>query len=282
MKTYQVAEGSTLVFSVDDGAWETVVFAAGGADEPAPTTAEELARALNRSGTLAAYADDEGTLVLATASRGAHTSLDLDLARSTAAAALGLAAGWAHARGSGLQAARLVSRVAAPFPLPRGAEMTVVVDERRYRVTFDKQIAPGNASALQVVGAINAKRRIARVTRDARVVLTSPTVGLGSRLLVEAGRPEQPDAAAILGFVGAAALSWPHPTEPATLVCSGQRAQLRVVNLSASPIEFLLPTGRVVLPPREALPLSPSDVAHGPLQRLIEQGAVRLTSAADT
>jgi hypothetical protein len=162
--------------------------------------------------------------------------------------------------------------------------MTITVNGRRRRITFEKGITAGKATAAQVAETINAKLAgIARVTRDDRVMLTSPSVGVDSRLQVKPGRVDRGkvDAAAILGFVGAAAISQPYKAEPARLVCSGQRVGLSVVNLTADPIELHFPTGTTVLPARSSLPLSPTEAAHGPLQRLIERGVVRLTSSTD-
>lgn len=284
MKTYQIADGDTLVFSVDDGEWETVAFKANDFQDVAAATAEELVNALNRSGTLSAYADETGCLVLATASRGGRASLEIDLAHSTAAASLGLSTGQAWAVGAGLQAARLVSLAAAPFSLPPGAEMMVVVNGRRRRITFDAGITEGRATAAEVAAVINAKLKgITRVTQSDCIMLTSPIVGEGSSLEIKPGRVDRGkvDAAAILGFVGAAAISQPYKAEPARLVCSGQRVGLHLVNLTAGPIELHFPTGTAVLPARGSLPLSPTEAAHGPLQRLIGRGAVRLTSSTD-
>ncbi len=277
MKTYQLTDGDTLSVSVDNGAWETITFRAQDFHDIQAGTAEEVANVLNRSESLAAYVDENGTLVLATASQGGHASLETDVARSTAATALGLASGHAHAKGEGLQAARLVSRTAAPFALPLSAEMVITVDGRRRRISFDRGITAGKATAEEVASLINTKLKgIARASRDDRVILTSTSVGANSRLEVEPGGQDKIDAAALLGFVGTAAISQPNKAEPARLVCSGRRAGLHVVNLTASPIELHFPTGTVLLPARGSLPLSAGVAAHGQLQRLIEQGAVRL------
>jgi hypothetical protein len=279
MKSYALTGGDTLVFSVDGGAWETITFAAADFADVGAATADELASVLNRSETLAASVDENDCLVLKTASKGGHTSLTIDLARSTAAAALGLAAGQGHAQGAGLESARLVSAHAAPFRLPAGAQMSVVVDGQRRRFTFETEITPGRATATEVVDVLNAKlKRVARVTRDSRVMLTSPSVGPGSRLEVEGPRPDsgKPDAAAILGFAGAVAVSQPYRAEPARLLCSGQVIGVSLVNLTAGPIELHLTAGPAVLPARGTIPLAAGDAASETLQRLIEQGAVRL------
>ncbi len=277
MKTYQITDGDTLVVSVDNGAWETITFKAHDFQDMKTATAEELAKVLNQSGDLAVYVDEKDSLVLATASKGSHASLEIDLAHSPVAASLGLTSEHAQARGAGLEAARLVSLAAAPFALPLGAEMVIIADGRRRRITFDKGITAGKATADEVAGVINDKLKgIARVSRDNQVMLTSTRVGADSRLEIEQGGQDKIDAAAILGFVGTAAFSQPYKAEPATLICSGQRVSLRVVNLTASPIELHFPAGIVLLPARGSLPLSPAASAHGQLLRLIEQGAVRL------
>lgn len=283
MIAYQINDGDILVVSVDGGAWETITFGAGDVQDPTAATPNELVNVINRSGTLASYLDARGYLMLATSTRGGLASLDIDLTHSTAAVPLGLA-GRPHAQGSGLLPARLVSLVTERYSLSLGAEMTLVVDRLRRRITFDKGITAKKATAAEVVKVINARvKGTARVTRDGRLMLTSPTVGVDSSLAVEPGRVGQGkvDAASILGFVGAAAFSQPYEARPAEMACSGRRAGLRAVNLTASPLQFHFPTGTTVLPPRASLPLSPSEVAHAPLQRLIAQGVVRLESASE-
>ena len=281
MKTYQLTDGDTRVFSVDGGTWETVTFGARDADDLAAATAEELAAVLNRSGTLEARADEDGALVLATASRGGDVSLEIDVARSTAAPALGLSVAQPTAYGTGLQAARLVSLAAAPFPLPQNAELYLVVDGRRRRVGFDKDVTTGAATVDEVVAAINRARKIARATRDERVMLVSPTIGPDSSLEVQPGRSEEGhvDAASILGFAGGNAFSRPHTAEQAVLICGGRQTGLVVVNLTAAPVELYLTDGPTTLPARGTVPIAPSDAGHDALQRLIDQGAVRLMSA---
>jgi hypothetical protein len=283
MRTYQIKDGDTLVVSIDNCAWETITFEAKDFQDIRAATAEELVKVLNRSAGLASFVDAPGDLVLATASGGGHTSLAIDLPQSTAAANLGLLGGKGFAQGEGLRAARLVSRAAEPFPLPLDAEMTIVVDERRRRISFEALITAGKATAAEVVQAINAKRqKIATASRDGRVMLTSPSVGARSKLEVEPGRMDQDktDAAAILGFVGVAAFDQPHKLEPARLVCSGRRVGLQVENLTASPIELHLSTGTTMLPARGSVPLAPGEAASSQLQRFIGQGVIRLTSAS--
>ncbi len=285
MKTYRIADGDTLVISVNNGAWEIITFKAQDFQDSQAATAEELVKVLNRSDDLAAYVDEEGSLVLATAIRGGHATLEIDLEHSPAAAALGLIGEHTRARGAGLEAPRLVSRAVAPFTLPLGAEMVVNVDGRRRRIIFDKGITAGRATAAEVAAVINDKLKgVARVSRDNRVMLTSTSVGVDSRLEIERGRVDQGkvDAAAILGFVGPAAFSHPYKADPARLICSAQRVVLRLVNLTASPIELHFPTGVVLLPARGSLPLADDAAAHGQLQRLIAQGVVRLMPATNS
>lgn len=282
MKTYQLHDGGTLIFSVDGGAWETISFDQKDFQDSQAATAEEVASALNRSGSLAAYVDETGSLVLATAAKGGHVSLEIDLANSSTAAALGLVGAPSSARGAGLCAARLVSLAAEPFAMPLGAEMTIIVDEHRRKVTFDDGITEGKATAADVCKVINAKRKkIAEVTRDGRVMLTSPTLGAGSKLEIEPATADggKPDAAAILGFIGAAAFSQPHQVEAAKLTCRDRPIGLQVINLTASPVELHFATGATVLPADSQIALSPGGAANPQLQRLIEQGVVRLISA---
>lgn len=283
MKPYRLQDGDTLVFSADEEPWVTFTFESKDFEEIGAARADELAAALNRGGTLAAYADEEGALVLATASAGGHTSLDVDVERSTAAHALGLDAARASARGDGLRAARLVSQNAEPFALPRASEMFLIIDGHRRRVVFDEEIKKGAATAAEVARTINAKRKkVAEATRDGRVAITSNTVGAGSKLQVEPAPADKKDAATILGFVGAASFDQPHRVEPARLVCGSRPSGLAVVNLSAGPVELHLQTGTLALPTGGAAPLAPGDAASGQLQRLIAEGVVRLVSAPDT
>jgi hypothetical protein len=173
-----------------------------------------------------------------------------------------------------------VSLLAEPFALPGGAEMTLNVDGNRRRITF-KDITEGQATVAEVTKIVNARHAgVASPSRDGRVILTSKTLGAESHLEVEPGRVDQgkSDAAAALGFVGAAAISHPYPVEGAKLACSGRMAGLRAVNLTSSPMELHLATGTTIIPARGSVPLAPGDTAHGPLQRLIEQGAVRLVA----
>jgi hypothetical protein len=286
-KTFTIRDGDTLVFSVNQGPWETVIFKAADFKNIGTATVEELAAVLNRSGSLNAHADENGQLVLATVAKGEHSSLEVDLARSTGAAALGISGGQARTQGTGLRPARLISRIAVPqgqhYNIPPEAEMNLVVDKSRARMAFDKLASP-QATVPQVVDYLNRRTKIkgiASLTRDGRIVLTSPTVGANSVVAVEPGRVDQGkvDAAAILGFIGTSALDKPYPTGPAAIVCSGQQMGLRLVNLTNSPIELHLPSGSLLLPARGAMPLSARDTAHGPLQRLIDQGQVRLTAA---
>lgn len=281
MRTYPLKDGDTLVFSVNGGEWETVTFESGSFANIGEATAEELSQVLGRSGSLAARADERQRLVIETATAGGHTSLEIDTERSTAAPKLGLGAELAGAQGSGLRAAQLVSLAAEPFPLAEGSELTLVIDDQRRKVGFDEGFAPGKASAADVVKIINAKKKkVAVVTKDGRVSITSPTVGAGSSVAVEPAPPERVDAAAALGFVGASAFDQPHQVAPARLVCAGRRAGgLQVVNLTAGPIEIHLAAGPTLLPARGGAPLSPGDAANSQLQKLVEQGVVRLAPA---
>jgi hypothetical protein len=283
MTTYRLRDDDALVFSANGGAWETVTFEGKDFKDPEAATAEELAAVLNRSGTLAAYADADGTLVLATASAGGHTSLEVDVEASSAAAALGLGLGRAAAQGEGVRAARVVSLAAEPFALPTGSEMSVNVDDQRRKVSFDEGITAGAATAAEVCKVINAKRKkVADVMRDGRVAITSLTVGLKSKVEIEPAPPDKTDAAAILGFIGAAAFDQPYRAEPARLACRGAQAGgLEVHNLTASPIEIHLASGTTVLPARGSVPLAAGDAGNSQLQRFIAQGAVRLAAKTE-
>jgi hypothetical protein len=281
MRTYALHAGQVLVVSVDDGPWQEIDFAAKDFRDIGAATAEELAAVLSRADGLTAEVDADDQLALCTDARGGHASIEVDLARSTAAAPLGLAGGEGRAVGGGLRAARVRSPNAEPFTLRRGSELTLVLDGRRRRIVFDQEITDRAATAAQVAEAINARRRgVAQPARNGAVLITSPTVGPDSRVEVVAADETQGkvDAARVLGFVGAAASSQPHTAVPARLVCTGAPIGLQVVNLTANPIELHFATGPAVLPPGGALPVGPLQAAHGPLQRLLDRGSVRLTA----
>jgi hypothetical protein len=275
MTVYRLKEGDTLVASVDEGAWETITFKASDFKNAEAATVEEVAQVIQASGILSARVDN-GNLVLATPTQGGHASLEIDRERSSAAGALGLLSAPARTSGSGLQAARLIVMASEPFSLPKGSEMAVVIDGKKSRITFDKKAT----TAAEVAQAINAKAKgAARASRDGRIILTSPTVGPGSSIEVQSGRTESgdADAAAILGFSGAAALARPHSAEPGEIRCVPASPGLTVTNLTSAPIELHFTTGAMVLPARGAAPLPSGEAANRPLQRLIEQGAVRLS-----
>lgn len=282
MKTYQLSEGDTLVFSVNDAPWETIAFESKDFADITAARAEELAAVVNRTGSLAAYADEQGRLVLATVAAGAHTSLDVDVEHSTAARPLGLDGAEASAHGDGLRAARLVSPNAEPFKLPVGGELLLTVDGHRRRVVFDAGIKPGVATAEEVARTINAKKKkVAEVTRDGRVALTSNTVGAGSMLQIDPAPEGKSDAASALGFIGATGYDEPHQLVPARIACDGRSSAVLIVNVTNGPIELHFPTGTTVLPASGGVPLAPSDAASEQLQRLIAQGVVLLAPASE-
>jgi len=277
MKTYAIDPGSELTFSVDMAPWETVTFAAADFHDPSQATSAELTAILNHDGALDCYTDEEDVLVLATVSRGDAVTLDIDLARSTAAAALGLTPRAAKAQGSGLSAARLIGQTVEPFLLPEGAAMSITVDGRKTTVVFDGMAAGATAQAAAEAIAAHLPG-VARARRDGRVLLISPTAGPDSLLEVEPGDTAhgQADAAAVLGFTGMAAFSRPAGAAPARVVCSGKLPGMRLLNLTATPIELHFVTGTVVLPAQGSIALGPADAGHAPLQRMIGRGIVRI------
>lgn len=280
MTTFRIEDGDTLVLSVNGCAWQTVELKAGDFSDPAAVKPEELAKVLNRVDGVESSVED-GELELRSEAEGGHASLEIDTERSTAAARLGLRAAGAAARGDGPSAARLVGSAREPFRLPRGAEMTVVIDGKRRRVTFDSGFRENRASAEDVVKVIGKKLSgVPCVSREGQVMLVSKTAGPGSSVAVEAGRKGKKDAAAILGFATPAASHHPHRVKPARLRLKGPASPGRQVqNLTAAPIELHLPTGSVVLPARGTLAISPADLAHPPLRNLLAQGAVRVGEA---
>jgi len=283
MRTYHLKPEDTIVFSADGGAWETISFKAADFADIAEATAGEVAQKLNHSASLAARAGAEGSLIIETKSRGGHASLEFDLAHSTAAAAFGITAERAKARGNGLSAARVVSLNAEPFALSHGAEMSLKVDGSKRKIAFDKGFSPKKATAAEVARIINSKHKgVASASKDGQVILTSPTVGPDSSIEVIAS-PEEPgkaDAAAVLGFIGHSGFDHPHRAEPACLVCTEVARGIQVENLTADLIELHLVSGIASLPPRGSLPLKEVDAGSRQLQNYITQGKVRLTQSS--
>lgn len=280
MTTYEIHPGDTLTMSVNGGVWQVATFARRDFADMAQATPAELAKVIERLDGVATRTDEEDHLVIGTAAVGSISSLEVDLARSTAAAGLGLTATAAQATGSGLRAAQLVSAKDEPFRLPDKSRMTVLVDGRKRSIKFEGAITPRAAKAVEVASAINARARgVAQAGRDGHVMLTSPTLGAESALEVLPGDTDGgwADAAAILGFTGADAISRPYPSTPAELDCAGLRPQLRIENLTAGPIELSLPEGSVVVPARGGLALPPGAAGDPAVQQFIRSGAIRLS-----
>ena len=270
-------DGDQLVVSVDGGPPQTITFLDKDFRRIDAATSEELARVVNGSEWLAGSVDPDGALVLSTLSRGGHSSLVIDPA-STALVGLGLVATAGRAFGSGLRPARLVGQKTEPFSVA-GAEMTIERDGVRRKITFGRGAADGSLTAAQVCDVINVRfRRLARPSRDGRVMLTSGKLGPDSSLQVIAGDQSSAtaDAARPLGFVGVAASSHPSRADPARIRCSGEPVALRLVNLTSGPIEINFGTGAVTVPPRGALPVSPVQAADRAIQRLLQRGVARL------
>ena len=273
MTSYRLTEGACLVLRANDGPWQTVVLATADAE----ATAAELAPAIDGLDGITATADDDGRLVLTTEDTGETALLEVDLEASTAAAALGLTAlglapGGGAARGLGPGSATLTGSRPGPYPLPRGVTLTVVVDGKTRNIVFDDEERE-QWPATDVAGRINRslRRKVARVTGDDHVRLTSPTQGTGSSLEITGAAAEP------LGFVGDSAHSDPYRSEPARLTCRPAADTAVVENLTAAPIELQLPTGRSVLPARGRLVVSRDTAADGLLRRLEAQGTVRLS-----
>lgn len=273
-----IEPGSKLVFSADGGIWESVTFRKGDFAKPHEATGEEVAAAIDRADHLEASVADDGTVLVDTVGRGANVTLEFDLARSTAAGALGLTPRTANARGSGLKAARIVSQIAEPFAIVPGAEMTVRRNGTRRKIEFTSGFTPGAALAHEVVTILNERiRGVARSTRDHRIMLRGREPGPDSAVEVVPADDSAPaDAAAAFGFVGTFAIDQPHRTDPARVVLRSGGPRLAVVSLSAEPIELQLPSGPSTIAPRSRIPLSPLEAADPQLRRLVAEGAIRL------
>lgn len=274
MTSYRLAEGMMLAVRVSEGPWQSVTFRRGAFADITAATAEELAAVMGKLDGIEARVH-QGRLVLVTEETGEGTSVEVDLAASTAAGALGIAAG--AARGSGPGAAQLTGAASGPFSFPKGASMTLQVDGKARKLVFNPEGTDGPRDAGKVASVINSalRRRIARPTGDGRLRLVSPTLGVGSRLSVSAPAGDAPDAAQLLGLVGAQ--SEPYRSEPARLVCPPAAETTVVENLTATPIELYLPAGRTVLPARGRRVIARDVAADALLQRLLAQGSVRMS-----
>lgn len=265
MTSYRLVQGAALTLRAGDGPWQTVALAA----DDGELTGAELAEKLGGVDGVTASVDDDGRLVLASEDAGETSVLEVDPA-STATAALGLGGG--AARGTGPGSAMLTSDLPGPYALKPATTLTVEVDGKSRKVTFDDE-ERDRWSAADVAARINrsVRRKVARVTGDERVRITSPSQGVGSRLAVSG------PAAEPLGF--GTTVSDPYRTTPARLVCGPATGSEAVVvqNLTAAPIELQLPTGRSVLPARGRLVVAGETAADGLLRRLEAQGTVRMS-----
>lgn len=285
MTTYRLSEATTLVVRVDEGPWQTLVLDTTSLTGATSTDAGELqvsgadlAGAVDGLDGITGAVDDDGKLVLSTVGTGTTTVLEVDPVASTAAAALGLGPGPVLASGSGPGSAGLTSTRRGPYALSSAASMTIHVDGRSRKVTFDDG-DDREWTAAEVAARVNRqlRRHVARVTGDERLRITSPTQGVGSRVTVTAPTSDVPDASIVLGFTGEAAHSDPYRTEPARLTCRPVADTAVVENLTSAPIELQLPTGRCVLPGRGRLVIARDLVADGLLLRLVAQGTVRMS-----
>jgi hypothetical protein len=279
---FAIEPGSTLVFSADGGEWETVTFQPDDFTDPAAPSPPEIAAVIARTADLEAAAEDDGTVLVTSASVGSNATIEWNLGRSTAAGSVGLTLRTARASGEGLQQARLVSPLSEPFGIAPGAELVLVRNGNRRRVRFTDGFTASAATAAEVVALLNDRLEgVSRTTRDGRVMLRGRGVGPDSAVEVRPSGGDSPDAAHALGFVGADAISHPHRAEQAQSVLRSTTPSLAAVSLSATPIELDLPTGVTVLPPGGAVPLSPIEAADPQLHRLIALGAVRLAGVVD-
>lgn len=277
---YLVKPGQQLVISVDRGAWEHVTFEAGDFRTVSEPTVREIATAISRKASAAASVDSNGYLILSTESHGEGATLEIDLARSTAAHGLGLTGHGCSTRGTGPRPAQSISLRKEPFHLERGARMTVVIDGKARQIVFEA--GANGSSAAGVARVINGKRSAAPVafpTREGEVRITSPSAGPESSVEIRPG--VETDAAGPLGFTGAAAYDKPYSASPATIVCAGSGASAALVNQSPGPVELHLASGTISLGARESRRISLAESASADLQRLINQGVVALCMARD-
>jgi len=282
MKIYRVRDGDTLVISINGGAPKTIIFRKDDFADLSAATAREIVKAMQSLEGVKAEVTGDGAVALTTAARGGHTSVEIDVGASTAAAALGLLSGPTIAHGRGLTAAELVSVAADPHDVPADAELAFSVDGKKHKVVFPKR-GRGHAkgwSAAEAAERINdVVAGVASRRRDGRLRLTSCTVGLGSSVRIEPERvgKGKHDASEALGFIGTTRVSEPYIAEPARLVCTGGAPGLEITNLTGSAVELHLASGRLLLPPRGSAALGPRDAASAPLQTLVKRGAVRLS-----
>jgi hypothetical protein len=270
MATYTLRDGMTLTYSVNSSEWQEITFAAGDFEDINAATGEEIAAVINNSADLRASTTANGSLVIHTASTGGHVTLAVLPTPGGAHAPLGLTGQDIRASGSGLVAAQLTTKP-APFEVPADAELTLNMDGQNRRVRFPD----GASTAAEVAAVFNDKiDGIALVTHDQRVLLTSPTIGAGSVLEASPGRGTRPDASEPLGLQNAR--SHPYPLSAASLNCPGDGVLMQVINTSPRPVEIHLPTRSLVLQGQGALTITPAEATAEPLQRLVQQGVIRV------
>ena len=76
--------------------------------------------------------------------------------------------------------------------------------------------------------------------------------------------------------LGTAAFSHPHATEPPRIALTGQEPGLAVVSLVGTVVELHTAAGVTRIVPGGIVPLDPLEAADPNLQRLVEQGFVRI------
>ncbi len=273
MTGFALGVGGPLLLRVGDGPWQEVLLAPERFADSAAATAQEIADVLDGVGGVAADVED-GVVVLTSARAGASASVEIDVRRSPVATALGLASAgpFVRATGRGPDPARLVS-APGPFRFAAQAGMTVRVNGRGRRVRFPE----GEAVAADIAAAVDAalRRPVAETTADGRVAVVSPRIGPGGTVEVVPGPPGS-DAAAVLGFVGANALSDPWRSDPARLRLAPPGPTVTVTNLTGAPVELHLPTGQVVLPARGRLTTSRALADDPAVARLAARAVLRV------
>jgi hypothetical protein len=278
---FQLMAGQRLVFRVGDGRWQEVEFRAADFADLTRAQPDELAQLLGGVGGLVARVDD-GELVLESPDTGSGASVEFDLEASTGAPALSLAVPGspaATAHGTGPGPARLTGTAQGPFALPAKARMTVRVDGRNHRVLFAGDAGPQSAEDVAAKIDASVRRRVARVTGDDRIALTSPTIGPSSTLEVLPAPAGTPDAAEVLGLVGEHARSHPWRSEPARLRLSPPAASVTIINLSAAPLELHLATGQTIVPARGRLAVDRRLAADPAVARLAGRGLLAVSPA---
>src|SRR2546422_441375 len=275
MTTFALADGMTLVISVVDGEWETVTCVARDLDD---VGADEVAQGGGGPEALRHRADESRS------ERGSRPRVQyqrrrqLDRGRSGRVDGRGClgAYGWSAPRRRGGRDAgsprqcrhRAVPSGAGGGDATRRGWADVVTAINR---TFDRVARPAG-------GAPSLRARLVVRTQPGATAAGAPPTPPSQPGTPGAAAPLTPMPVAPIPAAGTSGTSPAAAAGPTTAPAGAAPARpgLRVVNLTAAPIQFVMVTRTLVVPAGGSALLSPAEAAHRPLQRLAARGAVQL------